>query len=314
MADLSKRVDIVELKPGNYRRWRNDLEVALILAQCSSAAEHEVRPANIDEATWITMERNARAIVNKALRDEYWRVTPQESVVSILRKIESEYQPTSSLIAILNICKFFALHQGAAKPEDAGKEVMAAFSEMQRSISASPQLAARVNIHESVRTAVLAFAIEKTDPSAAQQIKERFERDAITFDQAVSLIAELRVTTSSSITPFITNNLSKDLCSFCQGRHQVEKCWFRDPTLASDRIREKGICKLCKKIGHNTKDCVKAGNEKKKHAFIVRHVALAASSPSPSLPSVIIDSGCTIHMFHDRRLFVSYTEGAPKHA
>lgn len=325
MADLSRRVDIVELKPGTYRRWRNDLEVALILAQCLPAAEHAQKPDNVAEDAWSTMERNARAIVIKGLRDEYWRVSAQDSVHQILRKIEDAYQPTSSLIAILNICRFFSLSQGTSKSEDAVKDITASFAEMQRSIQASQYLAPRVNIDENVRTAVLAFAVEKSDPAAAQQIKERFERNAISFDQAVSLIAEVRVTTTSSSTsPFLVNVVSQGgTCSYCNGRHSIDNCWFNNPSLASKEIRAKGICRICKRIGHHTKDCKKdsskdeqadQGKEKKKHAFMLRHVALANSASSSSSPSIIIDSGCTTHMVRDKCLFTSYTEGPPSFA
>ena len=330
MADLSKRVDIVELKAGNYRRWRNDLEVALILAQCLPAAEHDAKPNGIDQVAWDLMEKNSRAIVIKALRDEYWRVSAQDSTFEILRKIEDAYQPTSSLIAVLNICKFFTLSKGVAKPEEAVKEITGAFAEMQRSIQASDFLRNRVVIDESVRTAILAFSVEKTDPSAAQQIKERFERNAISFDQAISLIAEVRVTastTSPTVSPFVGNVSNKISCDYCKGRHPIEKCWFKNPSLASDKVKAKGICRLCKVIGHHTKDCKKGhssssskennnGGSRKKHVFIMRHLALSTTTPSTSSapPEIIVDSGCTTHMMYDRRLFSSYTDGPPSFA
>ena len=334
MGDLSKRVDIVELKDDNYRRWRNDLEVALILAQCLPAAEHAAKPDNIDQAAWEVMQKNSRAIVIKALRDDFWRASPQDTTFEILRKVQDAKQPTSSLIAVLNICKFFSLTKSVMKPDDAIREITAAFAEMHRSIQASDFMRNRVVIDEAVRIAILAFSIEKTVPTASQQIKERFERNAITFEQATSLIAEVKVTadtstsssSSSSATPFVGQTETKSTCGFCKRQHSIEKCWFRNPSLASEKIRAKGICKSCKIIGHHTKDCKKNMKDeskqdlnkqlgKKKHVFTVRHMALANSVPTEDAPpSIIIDSGCTTHMMYDRKLFSSYKDGPPNYA
>lgn len=319
MAD--KRVDIVELKGDNYPRWRNDLQVALIIAQCEGALA-ENRPQEISQADWDKLCQNARALILKALRDEFWRVSPGDSPFLILQKIEAEFQPTSSLITILKICKFFNLADGNCDG-DIVKEVTSSFSELRRAIDASAVLRENVIIDESIRTAILAFALEKIEPTASSQIKERFERNEITFEQAKSLLAEVRVTHRKAPTglPSVSANSSKR-CEHCDGAHPLSKCWFNDPSLAPERIRAK-ICKYCKKVGHATKDCqhqlskansVRDSDEPlldgKNYCFGLRHVVSVASSSSEFFP-VILDSGCTTHMMCNRTAFSAYKEGAP---
>tara|TARA_R110002050_G_scaffold71016_2_gene152854 strand:- start:138 stop:749 length:612 start_codon:yes stop_codon:yes gene_type:complete len=121
MAD--KRIDIVELKSNNYPRWRNDLQVALIIANCSQATEHAVKPAAVDDDEWQKHSRNARAIILKALRDDFWRAAEADSPFTILRKIEDAFQPTSALISVLKLCKFFLLSEGIQPTQDPVKEI-----------------------------------------------------------------------------------------------------------------------------------------------------------------------------------------------
>ena len=92
MADT--RLDIVELKPSNFARWRNDVQVALIVAQCSDAVEHEVKPDAFSDDQWFIISRNARAIILKALRDDYWRAAPGDSPYQIMATIEDAFRPT----------------------------------------------------------------------------------------------------------------------------------------------------------------------------------------------------------------------------
>tara|TARA_R110002050_G_C8873231_1_gene508298 strand:- start:84 stop:1328 length:1245 start_codon:yes stop_codon:yes gene_type:complete len=314
MAD--KRFDVVELKGNNYQRWRNDLQVALIFAKCSETIEFEECPENIEDADWNRMCTNARAIILKSLRDDYWRVSQGDTPFQAMRKIENALQPTSSLITILNICKFFALSNGA-QGQDIEKEIRSTYSELRRSIEASDALRERIIIDESVRTAILAFALEKTDPGTAQQIKDRFERSDITFEQALSLLAEQRVSYRAHITgtPTVAAAAVKEGCTFCKGRHSLSKCWFNDPSLAPERLRGK-ICTKCKSVGHSTKDCngekEKANflSDQDKYCFGLSHVVLV-SATSSSRPTVILDSGCTIHMMPTREIFKDYNSGSP---
>ena len=317
MADT--RLDIVELKSSNFARWRNDVQVALIVAQCSDAVEHEAKPDAFPDDQWLVISRNARAIILKALRDDYWRVAPGDSPYQIMATIEDAFRPTSSLIAIMKLCKFFSLSQGVSNG-DVVKEITSAFAELQHSLHASPVLQQVVTIDPSVRTAILAFALEKTDPTAAAQIKDRFEKNEITFEQAVSLLAEIRVTHGPRITGNPSVNTAQtdgNACVNCNGRHPVEKCWFRDPSLAPERLRSK-ICTKCKKIGHPTKSCtafpassssVSAASTNVHFSFGVRHLVYSASSADSA--TVIVDSGATIHMMHDKSLFSSYVSGPP---
>lgn len=319
MAD--SRIDIVELKEGNFARWRNDVQVALIIAQCSEVVEQEQRPHGITEEQWTTLARNARAIILKALRDEYWRVAPGDSPFRILQTIEAAFQPTSSLIAIMKLCKFFALSQG--DNGDIVREITSAYSELQHALRASPVLQNAVVIDQSVRTAILAFALEKSDPTAASQIKERFELNAITFEQAVSRLAEVRVTHKGAVTgnPVVNSLSDQGSCTNCKGKHPFEKCWFRDPSLAPERLRSR-ICTRCKKIGHATKSCpilfsastvsertAKYESQTEHVVLGVRHVVYSTCAGSPS--PIIVDSGATIHMMHDREMFSTYENGPP---
>tara|TARA_R110002050_G_scaffold300579_1_gene470595 strand:+ start:18 stop:1280 length:1263 start_codon:yes stop_codon:yes gene_type:complete len=320
MAD--SRFDVVELKSNNFARWRNDVQVALVIAQCSEAVEFEDQPDDIPDDRWLMITRNARAIILKALRDDYWRVSPGDSAFAILRTIREAFQPTSSLIAVMKLCKFFLLSQGIGNASDAVKEVTSAFAELQHALQASPVLVNTVVIDPSIRTAVLAFALEKSDPTAASQIKERFERNAISFEQAVSLLAEIRVTHRSSVTgnPVSVNAVEGKLCPNCSGHHTIEKCWFRDPSLAPERLKQK-ICTICKKIGHPTKNCPSrgtnavstsesAGSGNVPHfTFGVRHKVYTATTDS--VPTIIVDSGATIHMMSDRTIFSKYESGPP---
>ena len=314
MAD--KRMDVVELKANNYSRWRNDLQVALIFAKCADTVAVEVRPDDVDIEDWNRMCNNARAIILKSLRDDFWRVSPADTPFQAMRKIENAFQPTSSLITILNICKFFALSQGAAG-QDIVKEITSAYAELRRSIDASDVLRNRITIDESVRTAILAFALEKTDPSAAQQIKERFERDEVTFEQALSLLAEVRISSRTHMTGTPLVAAVKEGCTFCKGRHPLTKCWFNDPSLAPDRLQGK-ICSKCKSIGHSSKDCkgakekANAVSEQEMYCFNLSHFVFSASSSSTAKPIVILDSGCTTHMMPVRAVFHTYVSGPPE--
>ncbi len=317
MAD--KRIDIVELKLNNFPRWRNDLQVALIFAKCSAAVEHEARPGDIDEDDWLKMCNNATAIILRALRDDYWRVAATDSPFQVIRKIEDAFQPTSSLITILNICRFFALSQGVSTGEDIVKEVTSLYAELRRSIQASDALRNLITIDASVRTAILAFALEKTDPIASQQIKERFERGAATFEQAVSLLAELRMCNRSTLTgtPTVAVAVAKrDPCPFCKGRHALSKCWFNDPSLAPERLKGK-ICTKCKTVGHSPDECKgkKSSScnmsDQEQYCFGIRHNVFTATKSPGDVPPVILDSGCTIHMMTTRDIFSTYTPGCP---
>ena len=317
MAD--KRIDIVELKSDNYQRWRNDLQVALIIAKCEVAVL-ENRPQLVAEDDWERICLNATAIILKALRDEFWRVSVTDSPFQILRKVEDAFQPTSALIAVLKLCSFFTLAQGI-NSGDIVKEITSTFSEMRRAIQASDALRHNVAIDENVRTAILAFAIEKSEPAASLQIKERFERGAITFEQAVSLLAEVRLTHRHVVTgPPTVNANTGGNCGYCNGRHTLDKCWFNDPSLAPERLRNK-ICKNCKKVGHATSECsvtkTKANSVHdvsplpRNFCFGVSHKVNAATSSSGATPPVILDSGCTIHMMNSKSIFSSYIEGPP---
>ena len=188
------------------------------------------------------------------------------------------------------------------------KEITSCFSELQRSLQASEILRERIIIDESVRTAVLAFALEKTDPTASKQIKERFERNDMRFEEALSLLAELRVSNrahTTTGTPTIAE--VKEGCTFCKGRHPLSKCWFNDPSLAPERLRGK-ICSKCKSIGHSAKDC--KGPKEKAHSlseqetfcFGLSHFVCSTGSHSTSKPLVILDSECTIHMMPVREV------------
>ena len=295
--------------------------MALIIAQCDRAVV-AARPADIQAADWQKLCMNARAIILKALRDDYWRVSVNDTPFEILRKIEEAFQPTSALIAILKLCKFFTLSEGIADG-DIVKAITSSFSEMRRAIEASDALRGHVVIAPTVRTAILAFAIERSEPAAASQIKERFERDAITFEQAVSLLAEVRVTHRKIVTgtPIVNANTTSH-CDYCNGSHPVSRCWFKDPSLAPERLRSK-ICKDCKKVGHATKDCPKTNRANtvqegedsanlRQMCFGVRHVVNSASSSSAEVFPIIMDSGCTIHMMSSRAMFSSYVEGPPE--
>lgn len=314
MAD--KRVDIVELKSDNYQRWRNDLQVALIIAKCEIAIV-DVRPAQVPEADWDRMVLNAKAIILKGLRDEFWRVSPTDTPFQILHKIEAAFQPTSALIAVLKVCKFFSLSEGVADG-DIVKEITSHFAEMRRAIQASDALRGNVVIDDNLRTAVLAFAIEKSESAASLQMKERFERNAITFEQAVALLAEVRLTHRKIVTgtPMVNANTSSKRCDNCNGLHPLEKCWFADPSLAPERLQAK-ICKICKKVGHPTKDCVGKGKANsvregnaKEMCFGLRDQVYSASLSADVAPT-ILDSGCTTHMMTSRALFSAYNEGPP---
>tara|TARA_R110002050_G_scaffold300758_2_gene472296 strand:- start:1391 stop:2632 length:1242 start_codon:yes stop_codon:yes gene_type:complete len=315
MAD--KRIDIVELTPTSFRRWYNDVHVALIFAKCNPATDFEERPNEIDEADWEKMSNNARAIILKALRDDFWRIAPNDSPYQALRKIESAFQPTSSLITVLNISKFFALTQGVGSSGlDIVKEITSTYAELRRCIEASDALRGRIIIDESLRTAVLAFALEKSEPAAAQQIKERFERAAITFEQAVSLLAEAKISTRSHISGTPTVAANTDGCSFCHGRHPLSKCWFNNPDLAPDRLRGK-ICVKCKSVGHNSKECkgkasANTVSENEKYCFGLRHNVYTAATSGRGNPFVILDSGCTIHMMSTKDIFSKYVPGSPE--
>ena len=318
------RVDIVELKTNNFTRWRNDVQVALIIAQCSEAVEFDAKPDNFTEDQWMVAQRNAQAIILKALKDDYWRVAQGDTPFQILRTIQDAFQPTSSLITVMKICKFFFLSKGVTGSEDIVKEVTSAFAELQHALRASPNLQNTVVIDPSVRTAVLAFALEKSDPAAAAQIKERFERNAITFEQAVSLLAEIRITHRSAVTgnPSANAVSGENLCSHCNGHHSIERCWFRNPQLAPEKLRGK-ICTFCKKIGHATRSCPRsqmaatatssnqdgaASSSQTHFTFGVRHDVFAATT-TPS--TIIVDSGATIHMMFDKEMFTTYNAGPP---
>lgn len=336
MTDLSKRIDIVELKPATYRRWRNDLEVALILARCLPAIEHENKPQAIDDAAWEEMRKNAKAIIIKALRDDFWRVSAQDTAYQILEKIQDAFEPTSSLIAVLNLYKFFSLAKGSSQPEHVVRQITSSYSELMRSLQASDFLRNRVIIDESVRTAILAFAIEKSDPGAAQQIKERFERNNISFDQAVTLIAEVRITTSSassfgagSASHVVANATDRSSCSYCKGKHSTENCWFKNPAVAPEKYRN-NLCRKCKIVGHHTRDCKKkasvaqastqssssssassiSSSNRKKIVFCVKHRVNSVKTDSQA-PAIILDSGCTTHMMRDKHVFSTYQLGPP---
>ena len=316
-----KRLDIVELRSDNYSRWRNDLQVALIIAQCAEVVEFAARPDTISEEDWAKWSKNATAIILKALRDDYWRATAQDTPFEIVRKIQAAFQPTSSLIAVMKICKLFSLSNGVESTSDIVKEITSAYAEAHRSIQASDALRDNVIIHESIRTAILAFAVEKLEPAASQQIKEKFERNDISFEQAVSLLAEVRVTHRGSFPggPTIAMVERKRTCTFCNGSHEVDKCWFKDPSLAPERLRSK-ICKTCKRVGHATKDCNSSqkGNanllngeaERPSFTYGLTHHVNNASCSSATTP-VILDSGCTIHMMSSKGMFSTYSDGVP---
>lgn len=162
MAD--KHFDIVELKTSNFPRWRNDLQVALIFAKCSIVVETEQRPLEIEAVDWERMSANARAIILKALRDDFWRVSPADTPFQVVQKISAAFQPTSSLITIINICKFFALSQGIASTHDVVKDITSSYSELRRSIEASDVLRNRITIHESVGLLFLPLRWRKPIP------------------------------------------------------------------------------------------------------------------------------------------------------
>lgn len=318
-------MDIVELRIDNYKRWRNDLQVALIMTKCSRVADVNIKPQEVSDEDWQKWSQSARAIILKALRDEFWRVSAEDTPFEILQKIEDTYQPTSALIAILNVCKFFSISNGNAAGTDVVKEITSAYAEMRRSIEACDTLRENITIDQNVRTAVLAFAIEGTEPSASLQIKERFERNAISFEQAVSLLAEVRVTHRGTVVtggPNIAAITQRDSCTHCNGKHHVSRCWFKDPSLAPEKLRLK-ICRSCKTVGHPTSECTKGNNgnavtsalqggnsTRMSFNFGLYHYVLSLH-PSQE-PVIIIDSGCTIHMMTTRSLFSDYKEGAPE--